>query len=400
DHLGKFDGKADEGYIVGYSASNRAYRVYNVPNKRVEETMNLRYLEEKPNVQGLGHEWYFDLDYLTDTLGYKRDKANQSAGTQEASTNPAGTQDADSDSECDDNDDSPLDSAEEIFQQELENERSVTKSHLDAKDAENFHERRKDKNCPYWIRNQQLGGCQFLGRRLISWQCKKQTIVATSSTKAEYVVVANCCGQFILIVHSEALIRWSALAGWEVISTPLGEINALYSCYGYGGPYYGKHLLVGGVGVHGLMLWGDLQVLIDSQEGGKGSSVWNHQSLWQIRSWRLYTLSNVHVLETVSGEFNKFLEGVLMKNKDDASSRDIQLICVLNFQVLSTIKESSSLDVAAKLYFNLKYVVPTGRVVVPTGRYVVPAGKVIIIVSPGRLSLVPTGRVLSPGRVK
>ncbi|GKC33394.1 ribonuclease H-like domain-containing protein, partial [Tanacetum coccineum] len=46
------------------------------------------------------------------------------------------------------------------------------------------------------------------------------------------------------------------------------------------------------------------------------------------------------------------------------------------------------------------YVVPTGRVVVPTGRYVVPAGKVIIIVSPGRLSLVPTGRILSPGRVK
>nr|GFB23581.1 putative ribonuclease H-like domain-containing protein [Tanacetum cinerariifolium] len=38
------------------------------------------------------------------------------------------------------------------------------------------------------------GGCQFLGRRLISWQCKKQTIVATSSTKAEYVAAANCCG--------------------------------------------------------------------------------------------------------------------------------------------------------------------------------------------------------------
>ncbi|GJU35414.1 putative ribonuclease H-like domain-containing protein [Tanacetum coccineum] len=44
-------------------------------------------------------------------------------------------------------------------------------------------------------RKSTTGGCQFLGRRLISWQCKKQTIVATSSTKAEYVAVANCCGQ-------------------------------------------------------------------------------------------------------------------------------------------------------------------------------------------------------------
>ncbi|GKA60329.1 putative ribonuclease H-like domain-containing protein, partial [Tanacetum coccineum] len=39
------------------------------------------------------------------------------------------------------------------------------------------------------------GGCQFLGKRLISWQCKKQTIVANSTTEAEYVVAANYCGQ-------------------------------------------------------------------------------------------------------------------------------------------------------------------------------------------------------------
>ncbi|GJX85861.1 putative ribonuclease H-like domain-containing protein [Tanacetum coccineum] len=44
-------------------------------------------------------------------------------------------------------------------------------------------------------RKSTTGGCQFLGRRLISWQCKKQTIVATSTTEAEYVAAANCCGQ-------------------------------------------------------------------------------------------------------------------------------------------------------------------------------------------------------------
>ncbi|GJV03417.1 copia protein [Tanacetum coccineum] len=41
-------------------------------------------------------------------------------------------------------------------------------------------------------RKSTTGGCQFLGRRLISWQCKKQTIVANSTTKAEYVAASTC----------------------------------------------------------------------------------------------------------------------------------------------------------------------------------------------------------------
>ncbi|GKE30145.1 hypothetical protein Tco_1445529 [Tanacetum coccineum] len=44
-------------------------------------------------------------------------------------------------------------------------------------------------------RKSTTGGCQFLGNRLISWQCKKQTIVANSTTKVEYVAAANCYGQ-------------------------------------------------------------------------------------------------------------------------------------------------------------------------------------------------------------
>nr|GEX16560.1 hypothetical protein [Tanacetum cinerariifolium] len=43
------------------------------------------------------------------------------------------------------------------------------------------------------------GGCQFLGRRLNSWQCKKQTIVATSTAEAKYVTTASCCGQVLWI---------------------------------------------------------------------------------------------------------------------------------------------------------------------------------------------------------
>nr|GEU45320.1 hypothetical protein [Tanacetum cinerariifolium] len=48
-------------------------------------------------------------------------------------------------------------------------------------------------------RKSTTGGCQFLGCRLISWRCKKQTVVATSSTEAEYVDAASCCAQVLWI---------------------------------------------------------------------------------------------------------------------------------------------------------------------------------------------------------
>nr|GEV44522.1 putative ribonuclease H-like domain-containing protein [Tanacetum cinerariifolium] len=48
-------------------------------------------------------------------------------------------------------------------------------------------------------RKSTTGGCQFLGCRLISWQCKKQTVVSTSSTEAEYVAGASCCAQVLWI---------------------------------------------------------------------------------------------------------------------------------------------------------------------------------------------------------
>ncbi|GJX29404.1 hypothetical protein Tco_0237483 [Tanacetum coccineum] len=97
----------------------------------------------------------------------------------------------------------------------------------------------------------------------------------------------------------------------------------------------------------------------------------------------------------------QFLEGVLMKNKDVASSRDIQLICAEFSRLQSPRLQADWMLLAKFIFQSSRYVVPTGRVVVPTGQVWYPAGKVInhslVLV---RLSLVPTGRVLSPGRVK
>jgi hypothetical protein len=41
------------------------------------------------------------------------------------------------------------------------------------------------------------GTCQFLGRSLVSWSSKKQTSVALSTAKTEYVAVGQCCAQLL-----------------------------------------------------------------------------------------------------------------------------------------------------------------------------------------------------------
>ncbi|GJW69742.1 putative ribonuclease H-like domain-containing protein [Tanacetum coccineum] len=60
----------DEGFLVGYSLQSKAFRVYNLDTKKVEENMYITFLENKPNVEGKGPTWLFDLDYLTDSMNY------------------------------------------------------------------------------------------------------------------------------------------------------------------------------------------------------------------------------------------------------------------------------------------------------------------------------------------
>nr|GEV71337.1 hypothetical protein [Tanacetum cinerariifolium] len=71
DHLGKFDGKADEGFFVGYSLNSKAFRVFNSRTRIVEETLHFRFSKNTPNNVGSGPNWLFDIDALTKTMKYQ-----------------------------------------------------------------------------------------------------------------------------------------------------------------------------------------------------------------------------------------------------------------------------------------------------------------------------------------
>ncbi|GKA45138.1 putative ribonuclease H-like domain-containing protein [Tanacetum coccineum] len=126
----------DEGFLVGYSLQSKAFRVYNLETKRVEENLHITFLENKPNVAGKGPTWLFDLDYLTDSMNYQpvrsENQANKHAGPQEANHN-AGTKDNidAGDSEKED------ESAQDYFVLPIWSSYSSTKK--DADEARNKH---------------------------------------------------------------------------------------------------------------------------------------------------------------------------------------------------------------------------------------------------------------------
>nr|GEV12812.1 putative ribonuclease H-like domain-containing protein [Tanacetum cinerariifolium] len=550
DHLGKFNGKVDESYIVGYS--------------------------------GLGHEWYFDLDYLTDNLGYTHDKANQYAGPQEAITNPVGTQDADSDSDYEEQviivpsypshniqgtkpkgqeqratsdaerlglgfakdteelqkrasakivppgsipvptgcipvlfgdsvvstddvlvhtikpssvaqafeDPSWVDAMQEEMQQfkfqnvwvlvdlpegfvdpqhpkkvykvvkalyglhqaprawmattpyealkpKSKNEidspinvhlyrsmidslmyltasrpdimfsvsacsrNQVIPTTLNLEAVKNIFKYLKGqpklglwypRESPFVLkaysdsdyagtnkdRKSTTGGYQFLGRRLISWQCKKQTIMATSSTKADLMVQE---GGLVIFKYS-TWTRW---------------------------PYFDDKMFILVVQVFPLVLPEFLLVVLFFSYWFKdvvANDMTTAEQLIQFiknqlataqfaQNYRVFNSPMLHLLRVEMVINSPWIMPILgtkelgspeQTTPDAAFSRDIPLICADFSSIL--VKTQSS-----------RYVVHTGRVVVPSGRYIIPGGNVIIV-SSGRLSLIPTGRVFSPGRIQ
>ncbi|GKB25736.1 putative ribonuclease H-like domain-containing protein, partial [Tanacetum coccineum] len=85
DYLGMFDGKSDEGFFVGYSLNSKAFRVYNIKTRKVEENLHIRFLEGKTRPKWL---WLFDIDVLTKSMNYVPvvvgTNSNDFAGTKES----------------------------------------------------------------------------------------------------------------------------------------------------------------------------------------------------------------------------------------------------------------------------------------------------------------------------
>ncbi|GJU51539.1 hypothetical protein Tco_1221094 [Tanacetum coccineum] len=158
-----------------------------------------------------------------------------------------------------------------------------------------------------------------------------------------------------------------------------------------------------------LSITSDGQLLLSPQQvvlGKHIEKVYTGKIL--IQMLKIHTDDNVSDLLTKAFDGPRVINSPCYHHKELASPEQTATaevvptsVAGLSFPAASSTLLSFDVQVQQDYWFSTSgYVVPTGRVVVPTGRYIVSAGKVIIIVSTGRLSLVPTGRVLSPGRVK
>ncbi|GJU72756.1 putative ribonuclease H-like domain-containing protein [Tanacetum coccineum] len=80
-----FDGKADEGFFVGYSIHSKAFRVFNNRTRIVKENLHVQFSKDTPNIAGSGPNWLFDIDALTKSMNYKpvvvENQFNGNAGT-------------------------------------------------------------------------------------------------------------------------------------------------------------------------------------------------------------------------------------------------------------------------------------------------------------------------------
>ncbi|GJU23595.1 putative ribonuclease H-like domain-containing protein [Tanacetum coccineum] len=170
---------------------------------------------------------------------------------------------------------------------------------------------------------------KFLLRKLQSRMLKKGVHTSPSTIPieegdpdAEHKVCIKYASDADSASDDDTPVNLYAVVDWELLPTGLGSINAFYrldnsrkyftslreilhlvtradlmTIYGRVMTFYQDKKAAG----VGLVLWGDLKVLMDSPKVNDGSDVWKNQHTWSIQSWKLYSFSGVHVLETLVG---------------------------------------------------------------------------------------------------
>ncbi|GJZ97577.1 hypothetical protein Tco_0670030 [Tanacetum coccineum] len=229
-----------------------------------------------------------------------------------------------------------------------------------------------------------------------------------------------------------------AVVDWELLPTGLGWINVIYR-KDNSRKYFTSlqeilYLDKKAAGI-GLVLWGDLKVLMDSPKVNDGSNVWKNQQTWSIQSWKLYSYSGVHVLETVGGlVVHMFVDKryplsvnliermldhqleICQETVGNELTTAVQLIAFLKKQIADSrrpkvydcprldadclVADSKFMKVAFGVDFKILLFNPLVFSTKDLSRnlkltvYVVPTGKDNVIVSAGRTNVIPAGSTI------
>nr|GEU96453.1 ribonuclease H-like domain-containing protein [Tanacetum cinerariifolium] len=235
DHLGKFDGKADEGFFVRYSLNSKPFRVFNNRTRIVEENLHIRFQPSSDDEKKIDEDSRQESECKDQE---KEDNVNNTnnrcQALEDISTFKFSSDHEEDDEEADINNmditiqvsstittrihkDHPLDQMDvksAFLYGKIEEEVHVCQppGFEDPNFPEKVYKVKKKHYIDYirllehaytdsdyagasLDRKSTTGGCQFLRCRLISWQCKKQTVVANSTIEAKYMAASSCCKQ-------------------------------------------------------------------------------------------------------------------------------------------------------------------------------------------------------------